>query len=705
VVVVVPVASLAHVEGARGGLVFRRAHRPCKVEAAPLRVGEGAHPEPEEHVNGPHPRIRVDDDTDIPVRVVIQDDVRIDPISHHDHMVRIGPRIVSGFDVIRRVAGERHIEDRNAALAPTLFVDTQDVKRVQQKRAVHGGPVGPVEDGQGRAKRLHEQHGGFAVVFLIVGPDGLLVEVHDQLGAVLERELIADVLEVVRQDGETLADGPGGGGLVAAAGGGHRLTVQLPCKVVQALASPPPRLTFGAMDERLKYIQGLHRTLKTSKFVKQFAEEVAKVADQSALVAEKFLEEERDDSPAEGIMRRERRRIHKIGRQWPDMESLPLALRAELAHLFEKHGLRQAAYQADPGRIRPQVAIPMHMPGRKVAVAAAAPPPPRPEGAGDPSDDNLPSGAMSALSVLWWLLSGSGVVQIVTQGSIFGRFREAVGRRSRFLGELVTCPLCFAVWWGALLTLVGFGSPTGGLLVAPPWLLGWRGSQVLARLICAVLDGAALSLVAYGWTVARGWLSRPAMAPAPPRALPFPTVAEEPLSPVRLPKPPCPFCPAEPAELLAPLLLEDGHQLRQGPTSRRVRQDARGADRQQGRRFRQRAVERFGVVIDHGWIEISGVLLGEWIDHLLEEGLVLFAGHRPHEPVTIRVDGHTVATVAVAHLDHIGLDAENLGDLLCNLLRDHEGAGPAEGERRADAHGVDRRFDDGVFVHDGSLQG
>src|SRR5690606_8880709 len=125
---------------------------------------------------------------------------------------------------------------------------------------------------------------------------------------------------------------------------------------------------------------------------------------------------------------------------------------------------------------------------------------------------------MTTLQVMWWLLALSGVVQIVTQGSIFEGFRRKVADRSRFFGELIHCPLCFGVWVAGWMTLVGFGSPSTTLLFWPSWM-AQQGKlavarDILARLIAAILDGAALSLVAFGLTVLSASLLRSAVVAA-----------------------------------------------------------------------------------------------------------------------------------------------------------------------------------------------
>lgn len=132
------------------------------------------------------------------------------------------------------------------------------------------------------------------------------------------------------------------------------------------------------------------------------------------------------------------------------------------------------------------------------------------------------------MSMIWWFLSLAGVVQIVVESSLFHPVREAIGRRSTFFGQMITCPMCFGVWLGGGLTLLGFGSPSMSFVAFPGWWerLGWLGS-LLARLTAALLDGAALSFAAFAWTNLRGALSRPRAvapwsSPALTRALPAP---------------------------------------------------------------------------------------------------------------------------------------------------------------------------------------
>jgi len=62
------------------------------------------------------------------------------------------------------------------------------------------------------------------------------------------------------------------------------------------------------------------------------------------------------------------------------------------------------------------------------------------------------------------------ITVIVTESLAFKPFREAVQARSYYLGELVSCHLCFGTWVGLVLSLlvrprfVALRSPLGGVL-------------------------------------------------------------------------------------------------------------------------------------------------------------------------------------------------------------------------------------------------
>ncbi len=174
---------------------------------------------------------------------------------------------------------------------------------------------------------------------------------------------------------------------------------------------------------------------------------------------------------------------------------------------------------------------------------------------------------MAAVGVFWWLLCLVGLVQVVVEGGIFEPVRQWVAKRSGFFGYLLHCPLCFGVWAGGWASLV-FVSPAASVLPLQAWIGGlpWPALLVL-RVVCAVLDGCAVSWAAFTWTTVRRALDRPAVRVASPEpdddqadnvSPPQPyerlfepvapeeeTVAREP-SPVEATASGCPACPPLP---------------------------------------------------------------------------------------------------------------------------------------------------------------
>ena len=41
-----------------------------------------------------------------------------------------------------------------------------------------------------------------------------------------------------------------------------------------------------------------------------------------------------------------------------------------------------------------------------------------------------------------------GITLIITESTLFQKFRDLVGNFSKFLGELVSCPMCLGLWVG-----------------------------------------------------------------------------------------------------------------------------------------------------------------------------------------------------------------------------------------------------------------
>lgn len=175
------------------------------------------------------------------------------------------------------------------------------------------------------------------------------------------------------------------------------------------------------------------------------------------------------------------------------------------------------------------------------------------------------------MSMVWWFVSLMGVVQIVVESGLFQPVRRWIGERSGFWGQMIVCPLCFGVWLGGGMSLVGFGSPSMSFVAFPAWWerLGWPGG-LLARLVAALLDGAALSFAAMAWTSLRNRLARPSAAPISPRvpglgpvpweegAAPVQQVTKPlpPKPPAQRVDPPCSICPSAPSTEAVVLELE-----------------------------------------------------------------------------------------------------------------------------------------------------
>lgn len=82
------------------------------------------------------------------------------------------------------------------------------------------------------------------------------------------------------------------------------------------------------------------------------------------------------------------------------------------------------------------------------------------------------------MSLLWFVLTGYGLTQLLVYGSIFNKPRDWIKSKSDFFGELVSCPMCTGFWVGALLfclnpftELFSFELNVVNLLVC-----GWLGS-------------------------------------------------------------------------------------------------------------------------------------------------------------------------------------------------------------------------------------
>ena len=89
----------------------------------------------------------------------------------------------------------------------------------------------------------------------------------------------------------------------------------------------------------------------------------------------------------------------------------------------------------------------------------------------------------------WLTLAAAAdqITVIVTESLLFAPLREAVRKRSRYLGELVSCFLCFGTWVGLALALVGRG---------PLGIRRRKAQGVVGPVIAWALDGLAIAFTA-----------------------------------------------------------------------------------------------------------------------------------------------------------------------------------------------------------------
>ncbi len=89
----------------------------------------------------------------------------------------------------------------------------------------------------------------------------------------------------------------------------------------------------------------------------------------------------------------------------------------------------------------------------------------------------------------WLALAAAAdqITVIVTESLLFGPLRERIARRSRYLGELVSCFLCFGTWTGLALALLGGG----------PYRAAVRKRRgPLGALVAWAIDGFAIAFTA-----------------------------------------------------------------------------------------------------------------------------------------------------------------------------------------------------------------
>lgn len=75
---------------------------------------------------------------------------------------------------------------------------------------------------------------------------------------------------------------------------------------------------------------------------------------------------------------------------------------------------------------------------------------------------------MTFLTLILFILIGTGITNIVVNASILDKVREAITSRSKFMAGLLECMLCTGFWVGVLLSInyVGIGLIAGGALIS-----------------------------------------------------------------------------------------------------------------------------------------------------------------------------------------------------------------------------------------------
>jgi uncharacterized protein DUF1360 len=94
---------------------------------------------------------------------------------------------------------------------------------------------------------------------------------------------------------------------------------------------------------------------------------------------------------------------------------------------------------------------------------------------------------------------------IVVESALFRGLRNATKRRSRYLGELISCHLCFGTWVGFLLALV-FRPALASMPPVPGFPRGL--DQTVRRGAVLVSDGFAIALVGRIFNEVLGLLKR-----------------------------------------------------------------------------------------------------------------------------------------------------------------------------------------------------
>lgn len=78
------------------------------------------------------------------------------------------------------------------------------------------------------------------------------------------------------------------------------------------------------------------------------------------------------------------------------------------------------------------------------------------------------------MNIEMYALGLVGIVIIVTQGLIFENFRGFITQKSKFLGDLFSCPMCFGFWVGLIsgVFIPGMFPPIfGGIISLTSWTI------------------------------------------------------------------------------------------------------------------------------------------------------------------------------------------------------------------------------------------
>jgi hypothetical protein len=81
----------------------------------------------------------------------------------------------------------------------------------------------------------------------------------------------------------------------------------------------------------------------------------------------------------------------------------------------------------------------------------------------------------------------SAVAMIVTKSTLFSGLREWIEKRSKFFGELTSCPLCTSVWVSALVTVVFTPVYVPGFHLAAQLCISWLAMITVAAIFSGMV--------------------------------------------------------------------------------------------------------------------------------------------------------------------------------------------------------------------------